>query len=128
MITMKFYKESKIGIIIALAIAMFIWGLNFLKGRNLFTSTHQYFAVFDNIGGLKKSSIVSTNGYTIGLVSDIFFKKGDVNKIVVEILVEKQFKIPKNTIVEIYGTDLMGSKAVNLVLGMIPYYPGLKVT
>ncbi len=114
---MKFYKESKIGIIIALVIAMFIVGLNFLKGRNIFTSSLPYYAVFDNIGGLKKSSVVSANGYSIGLVSDIFFKKGDVNKIVVEILVEKQFKIPKNTIVEIYGTDLMGSKAVNLILG-----------
>jgi len=101
---------------------MFIWGLNFLKGRNLFTSSRQYFAVFDNIGGLKKSSVVSTNGYAVGLVSDIFFKKGDVNKIVVEILVENQFKIPKNTIVEIYGADLMGSKAVNLILGDSPKF------
>jgi phospholipid/cholesterol/gamma-HCH transport system substrate-binding protein len=114
---MKFYKESKIGLIIAIAIAMVIWGLNFLKGRNIFTSSSQYYAVFDNVGGLKKSSTVSTNGYTIGLVSDIFFQKNNVNKIVVEILVEKQFKIPKNTVVEIYGTDLMGSKAVNLLLG-----------
>jgi phospholipid/cholesterol/gamma-HCH transport system substrate-binding protein len=114
---MKFYKESKIGIIIALALALLIWGLNFLKGRNLFTGSKQYYAVFSNIGGLKKTSTVSANGYNIGLVSDIFFSKGNINRIVVEILVDDQFKIPKNTIVEIYSTDILGSKAVQLELG-----------
>jgi len=114
---MKFYKESKIGIIIALALALLIWGLNFLKGRNLFTGSKQYYAVFSNIGGLKKTSTVSANGYNIGLVSDIFFSKGDINKIIVEILVDDQFKIPKNTVVEIYSTDILGSKAVQLELG-----------
>ena len=114
---MKFYKESKIGIIIALALALLIWGLNFLKGRNLFTGSKQYYAVFSNIGGLKKTSTVSANGYNIGLVSDIFFSKGNINRIVVEILVDDQFKIPRNTIVEIYSTDILGSKAVQLELG-----------
>ena len=114
---MKFYKESKIGIIIALAIALLIWGVNFLKGRNLFTGSNHYYAVFSNIGGLKKTSTVSANGYNIGLVSDIFFSKGNINKIIVEILVDDQFKIPKNTIVEIYSTDILGSKAVQLELG-----------
>jgi phospholipid/cholesterol/gamma-HCH transport system substrate-binding protein len=114
---MKFYKESKIGIIIALALALLIWGVNFLKGRNLFTSSKQYFAVFSNIGGLKKTSTVSANGYNIGLVSDIFFSKGNINKIIVEILVDEQFRIPKNTVVEIYSTDILGSKAVQLELG-----------
>jgi phospholipid/cholesterol/gamma-HCH transport system substrate-binding protein len=113
---MKFYKESKIGVIIALAIALLIWGVNFLKGRNLFTSNRQYFAVFSNIGGLKKTSTVSANGYTIGLVSDITFSKGNINKIIVELLVDNQFKIPKNTVVEIYSTDILGSKAVQLIL------------
>jgi len=114
---MKFYKESKIGVIIALAIVLLIWGLNFLKGRNLFTSNKPYFAVFNNIGGLKKTSVVSANGYVIGLVSDISFVKGDINKILVEILIDKQFKIPKNSIIQIYSSDLLGSKAVKLILG-----------
>jgi phospholipid/cholesterol/gamma-HCH transport system substrate-binding protein len=113
---MKFYKESKIGVIIALAIVLLIWGLNFLKGRNLFTSNKQYFAVFSNIGGLKKTSAVSANGYQIGLVSNISFLKGDINKILVELLIDKKFKIPKKSVVQIYSSDLLGSKAVKLEL------------
>jgi phospholipid/cholesterol/gamma-HCH transport system substrate-binding protein len=114
---MKIYKETKIGLIITLIIAAFIWGLNFLKGRDFFTTQKQYYAVFDNIGGLKKSSNVSVNGYAVGKVSSIKFFPGDVNKILVEISIDRQFKIPKKTIAEIYSSDLMGSKAVNLILG-----------
>jgi phospholipid/cholesterol/gamma-HCH transport system substrate-binding protein len=114
---MKLYKETKIGLIIALVIAAFIWGLNFLKGRNLFTTHQQYYAVFENIGGLEKSSVVFTHGYRIGKVSDISFFAGNVNKILVEISVDRKFKIPKNSLVEIYSSDILGTKAINLMLG-----------
>jgi phospholipid/cholesterol/gamma-HCH transport system substrate-binding protein len=114
---MKIYKETKIGLIVTLIIGAFIWGLNFLKGRDVFTTQKQYYAIFNNIGGLKKSSEVSVNGYSLGKVSDIRFFRGDASKILVEISIDRQFKIPKNSIVEIYSSDLMGSKAVNLILG-----------
>ena len=32
---MKIHKETKIGLIIVAIIAFFIWGFNFLKGRNI---------------------------------------------------------------------------------------------
>ena len=114
---MKIYKETKIGFAVVLIIAFFIWGFNFLKGRNLFTTHRQYYAVFDNVGGLQKSSVVSTNGYKIGTVSDISFMRGNASKIVVEISVDRQFKIPKNSVIEIFSSDIMGSKAVNLIFG-----------
>jgi phospholipid/cholesterol/gamma-HCH transport system substrate-binding protein len=114
---MKFRKEARIGLIVTLALAMTFWGINFLKGRNIFTASHQFYAVYNNIGGLQKSSIVSANGYTVGSVTDIQFHRGNINSIVVEISIERRFKVPKNTIIEIYSTDFMGSKAVNLILG-----------
>lgn len=114
---MKIRKEVKIGFTFALVIAIIIWGINFLRGKNIFTASKQYYAVFSNIGGLEESSVVSANGYNIGQVTDIVFSHGDVNRILVEISVDRQFKIPNNSIVEIYSTDFMGSKAVNLILG-----------
>lgn len=119
---MKIAKEVKIGLIITLVLVVFIWGLNFLKGRNLFTTSYQYYAVFDAIGGLEKSARVGANGYTLGIVSDITFFPGNYNKILVEISVDRQFKIPKNTIIEVYSADFMGSKAINLVLGNSPVF------
>lgn len=114
---MKIPKEAKIGLIITLVLVVFIWGLNFLKGRNLFTTSHQYYAIFNAIGGLEKSAKVGANGYTLGIVSDITFFPGNFNKILVEISVDRQFKLPKNTVIEVYSADFMGSKAINLVLG-----------
>lgn len=117
---MKFYKETKIGFFITLIIICLIWGMNFLKGRNLFTTTRQYYAVFGNIGGLQKSSVVSANGYNIGQVSDIRFLPGQIDKLVIEISVDRKFKIPKNSVVEIVSSDIMGSKSINLKMGDSP--------
>lgn len=114
---MRIRKEAKIGLIVTLVIAIAIWGFNFLKGKNIFTVSKQYYSVFSNIGGLQKSSVVSANGYTIGQVSDIQFAYGQTSKIIVEISVDRQFTIPNNSIVEIYSTDFMGSKAVNMIFG-----------
>lgn len=119
---MKIHRETKIGFIIVVIIAFFIWGFQFLKGRNLFTTHKQYYAVFKNIGGLQKSNIVSTNGYKIGTVSDISFKEGDASKVIVEISVDRQFRIPKNSVIEIFSSDIMGSKAVNLIIGNSSVY------
>jgi len=114
---MKIYKETKIGFAVVLIIAFFIWGFNFLKGRNLFTTHQQYYAIFNNVAGLQKSSVVSTNGYKVGTVSEISFLPGDASKILVEISVARQFKFPKNSVIEIFSSDIMGTKAVNLVFG-----------
>lgn len=132
---MKFYKETKIGFFITLIIVALIWGMNFLKGRNLFTTTRQYYAVFGNIGGLQKSSVVSANGYNIGQVSDIRFLPGQIDKILVEVSIDRKFKIPKNSTIEITSSDIMGSKSINFIMGdarelardkdtLIPKYDG----
>jgi phospholipid/cholesterol/gamma-HCH transport system substrate-binding protein len=114
---MKIRKEVKLGLIVTFVIALAIWGFNFLKGKNIFTASKQYYSVFSNIGGLQESSVVSANGYTIGQVTDINFVHGQISKIVVEISIDRQFTIPENSVVEIFSTDFMGSKAVNMILG-----------
>lgn len=113
---MKINKETKIGIFVTLVIAAFIWGLNFLKGRNLFTRENTFYAVYDNVGGLMESSKVIIHGYKVGKVDKIFFMSGHNDKIIVRLAIDKQFKIPKNSVAKIYSTDFMGTKAVDLIL------------
>ncbi|MDP4187502.1 MAG: MlaD family protein [Bacteroidota bacterium] len=113
---MKINKETKIGIFVTLVIAVFIWGLNFLKGRNLFTRENTFYAVYDNVGGLMESSKVIIHGYKVGKVDKIFFMSGHNDKIIVRLAIDKQFKIPKNSVAKIYSTDFMGTKAVDLIL------------
>ena len=113
---MKFKKEVKIAVIVTLIIFLFFWGYNFLKGRNLFSSYNYYYATFEKVDGLQKSSSVTVNGFVVGLVSDIQFATKQLDQLVVEIGVKKSFQIPDNSVMMITG-DMLGSKSIVLQLG-----------
>ena len=113
---MKFKKEVKIAVIITLIILLFFWGFNFLKGRNLFSSYNYYHACFEKIDGLQKSSVVTVNGFVVGVVSDIQFTSEKLDRLDVEIGVKKSFNIPDNSVMMIVS-DMLGSKTIVLMLG-----------
>ncbi len=69
----KISNEVKVGVTAVLTILVFIWLYNFLKGKDLFSSTAHYYAVYDKIGGLAESSPVEVNGYKVGVVQSIRF-------------------------------------------------------
>ena len=48
-------KEVKIGITGIIALVILFLGINFLKGKNLFSSTSTYYIKFPNAKGLSKS-------------------------------------------------------------------------
>jgi phospholipid/cholesterol/gamma-HCH transport system substrate-binding protein len=113
---MKISPEAKIGIIITIAIAVTIWGLNFLKGRNILKGENTYYAIFENIGGLEKNSKIFINGYQVGQVGEIYFTKGGSGKLTVLLGIEKAFKIPLNSEAVLFDADLLGSKAIMIRL------------
>ena len=51
-------KEVKIGLIGIAALAMLIFGINYLKGINMFQSANYYYVEYTNINGLAGSSPV----------------------------------------------------------------------
>jgi phospholipid/cholesterol/gamma-HCH transport system substrate-binding protein len=113
---MKFKKEIKIALIVTLIMLLFLWGHNFLKGRNLFSAYNYYQAYFEKIDGLQISSPVTINGFVVGVVSDIQFASEKLDRLAVEIGVKKSFNIPDNSVIMITG-DLLGSKSIVLMLG-----------
>ena len=73
-------KEVKIGLAGVAALTVLFFGLNFLKGINLFKSGTTYYVEFKNIAGLVTSTPVYVNGYSVGLVREIkydFEKRGN---------------------------------------------------
>ena len=113
---MKFKKEAKIALIVTLIMLLFLWGHNFLKGRNLFSSYNYYQAYFQKIDGLQKSGPVLINGFVVGVVSDIQFASEKLDILAVEIGVKKNFGIPDNSVMMI-TSDLLGTKSIALLLG-----------
>ena len=113
---MKFKKEAKIAVIVTLIMLLFLWGHNFLKGRNLFSSYNYYQAYFEKIDGLQISNAVTINGFVVGVVSEIGFASEKLDRLVVEIGVKKNYRIPDNSVMMI-TSDLLGSKSIDLILG-----------
>jgi phospholipid/cholesterol/gamma-HCH transport system substrate-binding protein len=114
---MKFAKEIWIGLTFLVALALFIWGVNFLKGSSLFQTQTSYYAVYDRVDGLNNSSPVTLNGVKIGQVETVRFHPDGSGRIVVKMLITEPFGIPRNTVAAIISSDLLGSKEINLRLG-----------
>jgi phospholipid/cholesterol/gamma-HCH transport system substrate-binding protein len=114
---MKLSKEAKIGIIALITLIGFFWGLNFLKGINIFKPIDEYYAEYDNIQGLLESGIVYLNGYKVGNVRSIHFNSKHPGKIIVRFALEEKVKIPVNSIAMITSSSMISEiKDISLFL------------
>mgnify|MGYP001038440126 FL=1 len=71
---MKISKEVKTGILVLSGIVLLYYGLNYLKGRDLFNSSLTFFTEYNNVEGLVPSTPVTINGLSVGKVTNIDFK------------------------------------------------------
>tara|TARA_B110000238_G_scaffold8542_1_gene8633 strand:- start:3928 stop:4884 length:957 start_codon:yes stop_codon:yes gene_type:complete len=109
-------KEFKIGLFAIASIIALIFGVNYLKGINILNENRNFYAVYENIGGLQVGSPVLVNGYKVGIVNNINLLAQKKQSLLVTISIDKVFDIPVNTICKIINQDLMGSKGITLVL------------
>ncbi len=112
---MKISNETKVGILAAIAIAIFIVGYNFLKGNDIFSSENEFYAQYDKVDGLAVSKPVLVNGYQVGRVSALTLQEN--GKILAQFKIDPKYAIPNNTVARLESTDLLGSKAVVFDLG-----------
>jgi phospholipid/cholesterol/gamma-HCH transport system substrate-binding protein len=68
------------------------------------------------VNGLVKANWVMINGVKVGEVSGINFMDSKGN-VLVEMSVDNSIQIPLNTVARIYNSDVLGSKAIEFVLG-----------
>ena len=110
-------KEVKIGLTGVAALMILFFGIKFLKGANLFSSSSTYYIRFSNAKGLSKNSTVFADGYNVGTVSDIIYDYEHPEADVVVILqVDDELKIPTGTRAGLVS-GLLGSPSIEL------YYP-----
>lgn len=110
---MRLSKEVKTALLVISGIFLLIYGFNYLKGENLFTSESMYYTEFD-YNALSTSSPVTIKGNAVGRVSDITydFKSG---KTKVFFTVDPQLKFSKNSKIRLYETGLMGGNALAII-------------
>jgi phospholipid/cholesterol/gamma-HCH transport system substrate-binding protein len=116
----KISNEVKIGITALITILVFIWLYNFLKGKDLFSSTSHYYVIYDKVGGLAESSPVEVNGYKVGVVQSISFIDPESGRLLVTLSVDKDFKLPEYTIAEITTATLLAGMKIQFIYGEGP--------
>ena len=114
---MKLKKTSKIGIMVVLCLTLLIWGINFLKGRDIFRTEKVFYARYKNVGGLTATTLVTLNGLKIGYVREIYFAEDLSGDLIVKVALHNNFPLPFGTSAQISSSDLLGSKVVKLNLG-----------
>jgi phospholipid/cholesterol/gamma-HCH transport system substrate-binding protein len=110
-------KEIKVALFVIVVAAIFIFGLNFLKGKGFFDDNSRYFAIFDQVGGMYKSDPIVVNGYQIGKMGELTLISEGPNrgKILAEMIVSNDVKIPENTVAILFSADLLGEMNVKLI-------------
>lgn len=116
---MKITKEIRIALVAIVGILVMYFGINFLKGINLFSSKSYYYLAFDDIQGLGASTPIYADGYKVGTVDAIDFDYAQSGPIKVKADIDKNLRIPKGSQAEIVK-DLMGNLQVNLLLANNP--------
>lgn len=114
---MKHSKELKIGVAFVAALALLVYGINFLKGINLFSPTNTYYLVYDNLDGLVISNGVYIKGYKVGQVKDIKYDFKKEHPFIVEIIINDDIELPTGSVANLYDASMLGGKGINLVLG-----------
>ena len=108
-------KEIRTGIIAIFTIEVLIYGINYLKGLNILDKNRIFHAKYDNIDGLLKGSVISLNGFNVGIVSNISLQSD--NSLLVSVKINEDFDGPANSILKISNQDLMGTKGISVILG-----------
>ena len=116
-------KEFIIGLCVIVALVILFFGIDYLKGINLFKPANFYVANYDNVAGLEVASPVTIDGYKLGQVREINFNYENPGKIEVLLALNKDLQIPEGSVATI-GSSLLGGGSINLTLGkskkMIP--------
>jgi len=115
MINLK--KEYKIALTVIAALIVLLWGVNFLKGKDIFDTGTVYYGTYPRLEGLTEASPVYYNGYKVGSVRDIEFHPEREKKFIVTFSLERELPVYRTTVAQIYSFDLMGTMAVQFLDG-----------
>ena len=103
-------KEAKIGLVSIISLALLYFGINYLKGINLFKPANHYFVTFHNVKDVTVSSPVFIDGFKVGLVRGIVYDYDNTDKITVEISLDDEMRLTSGSYITIIKTLLSGGE------------------
>lgn len=110
---MKLNREIKTAILVISSILLFIWGYQFLKGKNLFDTSKKLYVVYPSVDGLEMSSPVKLKGVTVGRVNKYKFLED--RNVLVELSITSNYPISKSSIAELSSSSPISPKNVVII-------------
>ena len=109
-------KELKIGIFVTAILVVSFFLINYLRGKDLFNREMEISSRYENVEGLVASAPVYIKGYKAGKVTEVAYDS-DSDDFVVTCSVLRDFSIPVDSKMTIFGVDIMGGKGIRIELG-----------
>lgn len=114
-------KQFAIGLSVILALLVVIFGINYLKGINMFKAANYYTVSYTNVSGLTQSAPVMLNGYKVGIVRSINYEYDNPGHVLVELSLDKELRLPEGT-KAVIAVDMLGTASVQLNMGTAQQY------
>lgn len=111
---MKHIREIKVGVLAAVCLFLLFFGLNFLKGVNIFSPTNSYHGVFYNLHGLEEQAAVYIRGHKVGQVDRIHYDFTRDSAFTIDISVNRDIALPEGTQMALVSDGLLGGMAIEL--------------
>ncbi len=110
-----FRKEVIIGFTVIVALLVLFFGIEYLKGVNVFKPTNYYYASYTNVSGLTVSAPITVNGFKVGLVREINYEYDNPGHVLVEMSLDEELRITQGTKAELV-TDMLGTASIQLLM------------
>ena len=112
---MKLRKEFIVGIIATIGICGLILGFFYLKGLELWKERSNYYAVYDNSGGITNGRPITLNGLKVGSIVDVSFNPENLSSVIVSLQISDPnvMNIPVGSLAKL-NSDLLSGPYVEL--------------
>ncbi len=112
----KRMREIKLGILLTLTLFIFVWGINYLRGTDIFTPQIRFHIVYEDVAGLMETNPVTINGVLVGQVNRIAFHPDGSGHVVVTATIDRQIDIPANSTARLTSV-IVGTNKIIVDLG-----------
>lgn len=110
----KYAREIKVGVLALVCMFLLIFGFNYLKGVNIFSSVLDYHGRYVELKGLTEQAPVYVRGYKVGQVNQIRYDFTKDSAFVVDVSINKDIALPIGTQMVLVSDGLLGGMAIEL--------------
>ncbi len=112
----KLNREQKIGIFSIIILVSIYMIINYLKGKDLFSNMNTFYAEFYDVEGITATVPIHLRGHKIGTIESVDYNPAK-NSFLLKLKVQSAYKIPNNSVAEIYDVGILGTRALRINLG-----------